>query len=121
MRFGMQPLKSWIKGSVYLGSIILFASIGSGCASTQKTTTETTVTYPNKVVVNEVVDHEGEQTTTTTTVVAAGDEQRETTTTATETKAANPGIISSTFHAIGYVIVLPFIIIGGVFRMIFGG
>lgn len=113
-----RKLDRWVKPSAYVGLAILFVSMGWGCASTNKTTkTETTVTYPN----------EGEQTTTTT-VTTSGDRQNreiveksETTTTTTETKDGHPGILSSTFHAIGYVISLPFIIIGGVFRMIFGG
>jgi hypothetical protein len=40
-------------------------------------------------------------------------EKSETTTTTTETKAEHPGIISSAFHAIGNVISLPSVIIGG--------
>ncbi len=95
-----------------LALILLFVSMGLGCASTHKTTTtETTVTSPNKGVLyqrdqtNNVVTEKTETTTTTTT----------------ETKTEHPGVISSTFHAIGYVIALPFIIIGGLFRIMFGG
>ncbi len=104
----MKRLKHWFISSACLGLItILLVSVGAGCASTQKTTkTETTVTYSS-----EESGNVGEQATSTS----------ESTTTTTDTKAESPGIISSTFHAIGYVIALPFIIIGSVFTMIFGG
>ena len=105
-----QKLKCWragAKNGAYLGLVIVFVSLGSGCATTHKTTTtETTVTSNKPVEVSR--DQQGETTTTTTE-------------TETETKTKRPGIISSTFHAIGYVIALPFIVIGGLFRIIFGG
>ncbi len=123
MRIESQKIKYWYKNGVYLCFTALLISIGFGCASTHKTTTtETTVTYPNKGVI-----YPGGQQTTTT-VTTSDDQQNkevmeksETTTTTTETKAEHPGVLSSTFHAIGYVISLPFIIIGGLFRIIFGG
>src|SRR3989338_10317406 len=106
-----QKLKCWragAKNGAYLGLVIVFVSFGSGCATTRKTTTtETTVTSNEPAEVSS--DQQSETTTTTTTE------------TETETKAKRPGIISSTFHAIGYVIALPFIVIGGLFRIIFGG
>ena len=81
----------------------------SGCASTHKTTkTETTVAYPNEAVGDEE-EQEREMV-----------ENTETTTTTTETtKADSPGVLSSTVHAIGYVLSLPFIIVGGLLRAIF--
>lgn len=87
--------------------VLIFA--GAGCASTHKTTkTETTVTYPNDAVGDEREQNRG--------VV----EKSETTTaTTTETKAGHPGIISSTVHAVGYVISLPFIFVGHLLRAIF--
>ncbi len=105
----------------YISIFLLFLAVflmGQGCAGTSKTTkTETTVTYPNDA---------GQKTTTT--VSTSGDEQNngvvgnsEPAATTTDVKDEHPGIISSTFHAIGYVISIPFIIIGGLFRIIFGG
>lgn len=110
----LQGQKYRYKESSHYAGIILFLFVsilvGSGCASTHKTTkTETIVTYPNESAVGE-----GEQS-------GGVVERSETTTTTTPAKAEHPGIISSTFHAIGYVIALPFIIIGGLWRMIFGG
>ena len=111
-------LRYWVRNGVYFGLAILLVSMGLGCASTDKTTkTETVVTYPN----------EGEQEVTTTVTTSGNLENREvaekseTTTTTTQTKDEHPGILGSTFRAIGYVISIPFIIVGGVFRMIFGG
>ena len=112
-----------ISGGVTAITLFLFVSMGMGCAGThERTTTETTVTYPNKGVIYQ----KGQQTTRT---VTTSDDQRneeavaisETTTTTTETKTEHPGVLSSTLHAVGYVISLPFIIIGGLFRIIFGG
>jgi len=89
--------------------MVLFVSIGLGCASDHKTTkTETTVTRPSEPVVTT-----GQQS-------ANQGGKSETTTTTTETKARHPGIVSSTFHAIGYVLELPFIAIGSLFRAMFG-
>lgn len=114
----LRKLKHRLKNSVYLSLILLFVALGLGCSSTHKTTTtETIVTYPN-----------GGDPKTTTAVSTAGDQQNrgvieksETSTTTTETKSDNPGILSSTLHAVGYVIALPFIIVGGLLRIIFGG
>lgn len=113
MKNWSQKLKYWrvcAKNGVYSGLIIFFVFMGLGCAGTRKTTTtETTVTHSDGSTVYEEEQNEG--------VVGTS----ETTTTTTETKPERPGVISSTFHAIGYVIALPFIIIGGLFRIIFGG
>jgi len=110
VRIWPQKLKSWLKNGAYLSVTILFISVGLGCAGTRKTTTtETTVTHSDGSVVYVEEQNKGAVGTS------------ETTTTTTETEPKRPGVVSSTFHAIGYVIALPFIIIGGLFRMIFGG
>lgn len=107
-------------------AVLSFVALGAvGCARTQKTTTtQTTVTYPNQ---NQGMIYQGTQSTTTR-VKKSDDpqnagvvEKSETATTTTQTKDKEPGILSSTLHAVGYVISLPFIIIGGLFRIIFGG
>jgi hypothetical protein len=121
MKIWSQKLKNWFKSSAYLGLAVLFVFVGLGCASTHKTTkTETVVTQSNDATANEV----GQNTKTT---VTSSDQQNkgvvnksETTTTTTETKAAgHPGILSSTVHAIGWVIALPFRLIGGLIGWIF--
>jgi len=111
--------KRWFKSGAYLGLIIIFVSVGPGCAGTRKTTTtETTVTtYPSADQMEEARNNEGYLIRHQKEAVVATSE----TTTTSETKAGSPGIISSTVHAIGYVIAIPFIVIGGLFRMIFGG
>ena len=105
-----------LKKNVYVGFVVAFVALGLGCASTQKTTkTETTTTYPSEA--------SGNKGYLKTTAANSDDhvvEKTETTTT-TEAKAENPGVLSSTLHAIGYVLVLPFIVIGGIFKIIFGG
>ncbi len=119
MKIGSQKLKYDFKRSVYMSLVLfLFVVIGTGCASTKKTTETTTTktieTYPNN----------------TTTVVTSNDQQgnsvsqkSETTTTstdtATEAKPGHPGLISSTVHAIGWVIALPFRLVGGLIGWIF--
>ena len=120
MQIWSQKLKNCFKNGAYLGFAVLFVFVGLGCASTHKTTTtETTVTYPNNTAV------EGNQQTTTT-VLPSGDQQNrgvveksETTTTTTKTPSGHPGILSSTVHAIGWVIALPFRLIGGLIGWIF--
>ena len=121
MQRASQKLKNWFKNSVYLSFVVLFVFVGLGCASTRKTTkTETVVTQSNDTTANEA----GQNTKTT---VASTDQQNkgivnksDTTTTTTETKAAgHPGILSSTVHAIGWVIALPFRLIGGLIGWIF--
>jgi hypothetical protein len=121
MQIQPQKLKYEFKRSVCTGlALFLFVVIGAGCASTHKTTTtKTTVTYPAD---------EGNRgyLKNTTTVGTSNDQQNnpvtqksETTTTTTETKAGHPGILSSTLHAIGWVIALPFRLIGGLIGWIF--
>ena len=124
MQIQPQKLKYEFKRSVYMGlALFLFVVIGAGCASTHKTTktttTKTTVTSPAE---------EGNKgyLKNTTTVVTSNDQQNnpvtqksETTTTATETKAEHQGILGSTLHAIGWVIALPFRLVGGLIGLIF--
>lgn len=128
MQIWTRKLKYEFKGSVCLGLFLfLFVVISAGCASAHKTTktttTKTTITYPvkegNKGYLNNATtvsisdDQQGvpvtqqSQTTTTSTDTAA------------ETKAGHPGILSSTVHAIGWVIALPFRLVGGLIGWIF--
>lgn len=118
MRIASKKLKYWFKKGFYLYFIALLVPMVIGCASTHKTTTiEKTVTYPNKGVIY----HGGQQTISDEQQNTEARESDDTTITTTETKTEQSGVLSSTLHAIGYVIALPFIIIGGVFRIIFGG
>ena len=110
--------------SVFIGlALCFFVVIGVGCASTHETTktttTQTTVTYPaakgNKGYLKN-----------TRTVAASNDQQNnpvtresETTTTTTDTKAEHQGILGATLHAIGWVIALPFRLVGGLIGWIF--
>lgn len=121
MKNCLQKLGRGFKSSVYLGLSVLFVFVGLGCASTHKTTkTETTVMQSNNTATNAV-----EQNNATT--VASANQQNngvvnksETTTTTTEKKpAGHPGILSSTVHAIGWVIALPFRLVGGLIGWIF--
>jgi hypothetical protein len=101
------------------GLCILFVSTSWGCASTHRTTkTETTVTYGDGTPGNRGNVRTATKVDQPDSVVI---EKSETTTETTDTKTEHHGVLSSTFHAIGYVISIPFIIIGGVFRTIFGG
>lgn len=120
MQIGLKKLKYGFKNGTYLGLIVFFISMGLGCANTHRTTkTETTVTtYPTVGQEQKNLNNEGYIIRQQDKTVS---EKSETTTTTTETEAERPGLVSSTFHAIGYVISLPFIIIGGLFRIIFGG
>ena len=120
MQTWSQKLKYGFKNCAYLGFAVLFVFVGLGCASTHKTTkTETVITQSNDTATNEA----GQNTETTT----SRDQQNrgivnksETTTTTTETKpAGHPGILSSTVHAIGWVLALPFRLVGGLIGWIF--
>lgn len=110
-----QKIKYWFKNSAYLVFGVLFIFVGLGCASTHKTTkTETTVTQSNDAVANDA------EVKSATTESVSKDQQSSTTTTTTETKpAGHPGILSSTVHAIGWVIALPFRLVGGLIGWIF--
>jgi hypothetical protein len=71
----------------------------SGCSSTTTTTTHTT----------EQPSAEGNTTVQTT----------ETKTTEQQTSGPSVGILSGTIHAIGFILALPFKIIGGLIQIIF--
>ncbi len=108
MKTQVRRLECLFRSSTYLGLIMVFVVLGSGCTTTKETTkTQTTVTYPDQVKSSDAQKD----------VVV----ESQTTTTTTQDKSEKPGILSSTFHAIGYVLALPFIIVGGFFTMIFGG
>ena len=105
-----------MKARKVLIAVVLCASSIAGCASTQKTTqtaSETNVSYPNKTVVTS----DGQNMTVTDTKT---DVQQSSAST-TETKQNNPGFVVATFKAIGYVVSLPFVLLGGLLRGIFGG
>lgn len=94
-----------------------------GCAGTYKTTktttTKTTVTYPSGE------GNKGYLKNTTTVGTSDGQQnnpvtrENETVATTTETKAEHQGILGATVHAIGWVIALPFRIVGGLIGFIF--
>jgi len=124
MQIYSRKLKYEFKKSVCISlALFLFVVIGAGCASTHKTTktttTESKVTYPAE---------EGNKgyLKNTTTAATSNEQQNnpvtkesQTTTTTTETKAEHRGILSSTLHAIGWVIALPFRLVGGLIGWIF--
>jgi hypothetical protein len=121
MQIERQKFKYWFKSSACLGLSILFVFVGLGCAITHKTTqTETVVTKSNNVGADETGQN------TVTTVSTSGDQQNkevvektQTTTTTSEKSGGHPGILSSTVHAIGWVIALPFRLVGGLIGWIF--
>ena len=105
---------------LYLGLLIVV--IGAGCASTNKTTTtKTTEIYPvnegNRGYLNNtrrVVSSNGQQNNVVT-------QKSETTTTVTSTEdnAEHRSLLGATLHTIGWVIALPFRIVGGLIGQIF--
>jgi len=114
------------KKSVCTGlALFIVAVMSVGCASTNKTTktttTKTTETYPanegNKGYLNN-----------TTRVAISNDQQNNlvtqksettTTVTSTEAKTGHQSILGATLHAIGWVIALPFRLVGGLIGWIF--
>ena len=122
MQIWPQKIKYGFKRSVCIGlALFLFVVIGAGCAGTRKTTTtKTTVTSSTE-------DGNKGYLKNTATDVTSNEQQNKpvtkesetTTTTTTETKAGHPGILSSTLHAIGWVIALPFRLVGGLIQWIF--
>jgi hypothetical protein len=109
-----------IKSSVFIGlALLMVISMGAGCASTRKTTTtETTVQYANKE--NPLVEEKSTSTGVSSDQAGQTTVEKSTTTTTTaETKPEQTGLIGGVFHVIGSVIALPFILIGGLLRMIF--
>jgi len=125
MQIQSQKLKYELKRSICIGlALFLFVVIGAGCASTYKTTktttTKTTVTYPTQ---------EGNKgyLKNTTRVATLNDRQNNpvtqksetTTTTNTKAKAGHQGILGAALHAIGWVIALPFRLVGSLIGWIF--
>lgn len=119
MKIGAQKLRYELKRSVYLCFVpLLLVVLGIvGCATAKKTTTTTTTktteTYPNNTTT--VVTSSDQQSNS----VAQTSETTATSTNTTEAKTGHPGLISSTIHAIGWVIALPFRLIGGLIGWIF--
>jgi hypothetical protein len=117
-------LKHEFKSSFCMGiALFVFVGIIAGCASTYKTT-KTTTTKTTEASPAE----EGNKGyfKNTATVGTSNAEQKgpvtqksDTTTTTTDTKAEHHSILGSTFHAIGWVIALPFRLIGGLIGWIF--
>jgi carbohydrate-binding DOMON domain-containing protein len=109
-------LKHGFKKAVYLNVVLFFVFAGLGCTNTRKTTkTETIATTSNSVVTST-----GPQGTTSVVTTTPVTDKSQTITTTTETKpAGHQGILSSTVHAIGWVIALPFRLVGGLIGWIF--
>ena len=94
----------------FLGLIIVFALFGFGCAHTQKTTTtETTTQYPSSGAIGSVPEAQH------TTVV----KENTTTTTTPAANTEHTGILGGIAHIIVAIVSFPFVVIGGLFRMIF--
>jgi hypothetical protein len=85
--------------TILLAGLLVFGAgaATTGCSSHTTTTTRT-------------VDQQGGDETA---------ERTETTTTEKEHEGPHLGIISGTIHAIGWVLALPFRIVGGLIRLIF--
>ena len=85
--------------TILLAGLLVFGAgaATTGCSSHTTTTTRT-------------VDQQGGDETA---------ERTETTTTEKEHEGPHLGIISGTVHAIGWVLALPFRIVGGLIRLIF--
>lgn len=118
MRIQWKWSKYWFGNSVYLGVTMFFVLMGAGCARTHRTTTtETTVTTTSSA------DREQEVRYNRGYIVGApaepAVEKSETTTSTTETTSGHRGILSSTVNAIGWVIALPFRLVGGLIGWIF--
>lgn len=109
------------KSVIRLGLVVLlFCVVSAGCASTQKTTkTTTTETYSTE---GENKGYLRDSTTTNTSdtqQVSQVSEKTETTTTTSDKKPEHHSILGSTLHAIGWVIALPFRLVGGLIGWIF--
>jgi hypothetical protein len=92
--------------------ILLTTGLGLGCASSTKTTkTETTTIAPQGTALVSP-----EQTSGEATVV---EQERTTTTETTETDDHSGGVLSTIVDGIGFVISLPFRIVGGLVSAIF--
>ena len=105
-------------------ALFVVAVMGIGCASTHKTTKTTTI---KTTVTHPVEEGNKGYFKNTTRVVTSNDQQNNlvtqksetTTTTSTEAKAGRQSILGSTLHAIGWVIALPFRLVGGLVGWIF--
>jgi hypothetical protein len=98
-------------------SLLTLIFLGSGCATTHRTTvTETTLEYPNEDIsqMQESGSVENSSNGTEETVV-----ERKTTTTTTDIEPKRTGILGGIFNVIGSIVSFPFVVIGGLFRMIF--
>ncbi len=108
--------------------IAIIAIILTGCAHRTKITKIETTTvnhdidnggYVYKTRTNDATTVTEKTVTTTTTSTDTGHEAKPESTTTTQETKPQRGILSSTVHAIGYVIALPFRIVAGIFRFIF--
>ncbi len=102
------------KHNIFTGVALLAFILISGCATTHKTTTTTETTERSDSSQAEKKSVSTDSNQPNTTVV-----EKNTTTTTSETKPEHTGLLGGIFHVIGSVIALPFIFIGGLFRMIF--
>jgi hypothetical protein len=113
--------------SVLIG-LMLVTGFMTSCASSTTTTRTTTAATPDTSSNNSkvVVRDTGDQVKTTVyndgnhgnvTHPAATEKTVETRT--TTSTGESPGILSSTVHAVGYVISLPFRLVAGLIRLIF--
>jgi hypothetical protein len=124
MQIYPRKLKYDFKGSVCIClALFLFVVMGAGCASTHKTTktttTKTTETYPTEEGNKGYLKNTARASTSNNQQNNPVTRESETTTTTTETKAGHQSILGSTLHAIGWVIALPFRIVGGLIGWIF--
>lgn len=112
-----RKLKYGFKNGAYLGLAVLFVFVVLGCTSTRKTVkTETTVNQSKDAAALDA----GQKSATTGSTSNNQQSSTTTTTSTAETKpAGHPGILSSTVHAIGWVIALPFRLVGGLIGWIF--
>ena len=109
MQICQQKLKYEFKRSVCIGLVILLAVIGAGCASANKTTKTTTVVTSNDQQNNPSTQKSESYTNTAT----------ETTATTTTQNAEHQSILGATLHAVGWVLALPFRLVGGLIGWIF--
>ena len=96
----------------YSGLVLFFVFMGLSCAGTmhKETTTETVVTSPGQQAGNGGYVYQSNSQVS---------EKIETVTTTKTTESGHPGLISSTVHAIGWVLALPFRLVGGLLSWIY--
>lgn len=102
---------------VWLSMVLVF--MGLGCAGTRKTTTTETVVTRSTDTPADVGQNKGVVYSRDTSAATSETTETTTTTETTETKSGHPGLLSSTVHAIGWVIALPFRLVGGLIGWIF--